>query len=148
MRLGINALYLIPGQVGGTEIYLRSLLDAMTRVAPEHEYRVFINRETEPEPLAGIMVPLGVRATSRPARIFAEQTRLPRAARGCDVLFNPGFTSPRWAPCPTVTVFHDLQHKRHPEFFRWWDLPFWNLLLGQSVRTSTRLISVSRSHPR
>ena len=26
LRIGINALYLIPGGVGGTEIYLRGLL--------------------------------------------------------------------------------------------------------------------------
>jgi len=145
VRIGVNALYLIPGQVGGTEIYLRSLLDAMVRVEPQHEYRVFINRETEASPLAGTMIPLGVRATNRPARILAEQTRLAHAAHGCDVLFNPGFTSPRAVTCPTVTVFHDLQHKRHPEHFRWWDLPFWNLLLGQSARSSTRLIAVSEA---
>ena len=145
MRIGVNALYLIPGKVGGTEIYLRSLLEAMVRIAPQHEYRVFINRETEAEPLAGTMVPLGVRATNRPARILAEQTTLAHAAHGCDVLFNPGFTSPRAVTCPTVTVFHDLQHKRHPEHFRWWDLPFWNLLLGQSARSSTRLIAVSEA---
>ena len=29
INIGINALYLIPGQVGGTEIYLRELLAAL-----------------------------------------------------------------------------------------------------------------------
>jgi glycosyltransferase involved in cell wall biosynthesis len=148
VRIGINALYLIPGQVGGTEIYLRSLLQAMVQLASAHEYRVFINRETEAAPLRApgmTMVPLRVRATNRPARIWTEQTTLVQAAHGCDVLFNPGFTAPYAAPCPTVTVFHDLQHKRHPEYFRWWDLPFWNLLLGQAARGSTRLIAVSEA---
>jgi glycosyltransferase involved in cell wall biosynthesis len=62
-----------------------------------------------------------------------------------DVLFNPGFTSPILAPCACVTVFHDLQHKRHPEHFRFFDLPFWNLLLWASVRRSRRLIAVSEA---
>jgi glycosyltransferase involved in cell wall biosynthesis len=44
-----------------------------------------------------------------------------------------------------VTVFHDLQHKRHPEYFRWFDLPFWKLLLWASARRSTRLIAVSEA---
>jgi glycosyltransferase involved in cell wall biosynthesis len=148
LLVGVNALFLLPGKVGGTEIYLRSLLDAMTRVAPEHRYRVFINRETEAAPFetqALEIVPMGVGATNRPARIWVEQTKLVRAAHGCDVLFNPGFTAPRAATCPTVTVFHDLQHKRHPEYFRWWDLPAWNLLLGQAARSSTRLIAVSEA---
>jgi glycosyltransferase involved in cell wall biosynthesis len=42
-----------------------------------------------------------------------------------------------------VTVFHDLQHKRHPENFRWFDLPFWNFCLFWSARISRRLIAVS-----
>ena len=29
LRIGVNALYLIPGGVGGTEIYLRGLLDGL-----------------------------------------------------------------------------------------------------------------------
>jgi glycosyltransferase involved in cell wall biosynthesis len=44
-----------------------------------------------------------------------------------------------------VTVFHDLQHKRHPEYFRWFDLPFWNLFLWSAVRRSRGLIAVSQA---
>ena len=31
-RIGVNALYLIPGGVGGTEIYLRELLKALAEI--------------------------------------------------------------------------------------------------------------------
>jgi glycosyltransferase involved in cell wall biosynthesis len=44
-----------------------------------------------------------------------------------------------------VTVFHDLQHKRHPEYFRWFDLPFWQLFLSASAKRSRGLIAVSAS---
>ena len=60
-------------------------------------------------------------------------------------MFNPGFTAPLFAPCPSVTVFHDLQHKRHPEYFRWFDLPFWRLLLWASAHRSRTLIAVSEA---
>ena len=30
LRIGVNALYLIPGGVGGSEIYLRNLLSALS----------------------------------------------------------------------------------------------------------------------
>jgi glycosyltransferase involved in cell wall biosynthesis len=72
---------------------------------------------------------------------------LPLEARRCglDVLFNPGFTAPLLCGCPSVTTFHDLQHKRHPEYFRWFDLPFWNLLLWAAVKRSRRLIAVSEA---
>ena len=44
-----------------------------------------------------------------------------------------------------VTVFHDLQHKRHPEYFRWFDLPFWNFFLWASARRSRGLLAVSQA---
>ena len=60
-------------------------------------------------------------------------------------MFNPGFTAPVFAPCANVTVFHDLQHKRHPEYFRWFDLPFWRMLLWMSAHRSRTLIAVSQA---
>jgi len=150
-RIGVNALYLIPGGVGGTEIYLRRLLAALAGIDGENEYFIFTNRETGAD-----LVPLqpnfhwkpqAVRARFRPARILWEQTILPLEAARCrlDVLFNPGFTAPIFAPCACVTVFHDLQHKRHPEYFRWFDLPFWKLLLWASAHRGRRLIAVSEA---
>ena len=46
-RIGVNALYLIPGGVGGTEIYLRELLAALAALDPANEYFVFTNLETQ-----------------------------------------------------------------------------------------------------
>jgi glycosyltransferase involved in cell wall biosynthesis len=148
-RIGVNALYLIPGDVGGTEIYLRNLLQALAAIDTDNEYVIFTNRETASDVLPKqpnfTWEPQPIRASFRPARILWEQTGLPLAARRnkIDVLFNPGFTCPILCPCPNVTVFHDLQHKRHPEYFRWFDLPFWRVLLWASARISKRLISVS-----
>ncbi|MDZ7637263.1 MAG: glycosyltransferase family 1 protein [Bryobacterales bacterium] len=151
MRIGINALYLIPGGVGGTETYLRELLHWMPRIAPQHEYFLIVNRECESASLADHermeLVRTGVRAASRPARLLYEQVLLPAQSRALrlDVLFNPGFTSPALSDCPTVTTFHDLQHKRHPEYFRRFDLPAWNFFLGLSARRSHRILAVSES---
>lgn len=149
LRIGVNALYLIPGGVGGTEIYLRNLLTALADIDRENLYFIFTNRETGrdliPDRPNFVWQPQPVRASFRPARILWEQTGLPLAVRRArlDVLFNPGFTCPVLCSCPNVTVFHDLQHKRHPEYFRWFDLPFWRLLLRSSARRSRGLISVS-----
>lgn len=151
LRIGVNALYLIPGGVGGTEVYLRSLLAALGEIDPENEYVVFTNRETgadiAPARPNFRCAPQPVRGANRPARIAWEQSGLPVAVarRRIEVLFNPGFTAPLLCPCPSVTVFHDLQHKRHPEHFRWWDLPFWRLCLFQAARSSEALIAVSEA---
>ena len=151
LRIGVNALYLIPGGVGGTEIYLRSLLGALASIDRRNQYFVFTNRETGATLVPGApnftTLPQSLRAESRPARLLWEQTGLPLAAlrTGLDVMFNPGFTAPLLCACPQVTVFHDLQHKRHPEHFRWFDLPFWNFCLFWSAQVSRRLIAVSEA---
>ena len=135
LRIGINALYLIPGGVGGTEIYLRGLLAGLAEIDPVNEYFIFTNRETgsglAPASANFQQVPQHVRAVRRSSRLLWEQTVLPIEAvkRKLDVMLNPGFTAPLLCPCPQVTVFHDLQHKRHPEYFRWFDLPFWRFFL-------------------
>jgi glycosyltransferase involved in cell wall biosynthesis len=151
VRIGINALYLIPGGVGGTEIYLRELLAALAELDQSNEYLVFTNLETQsdlvPKQANFQWKPQAVHARFRPARILWEQIVLPfEAARyHLDVLFNPGFTAPLFSPCRQVTVFHDLQHKRHPEYFRWFDLPFWRLMLWAAAHRSRRLIAVSEA---
>jgi glycosyltransferase involved in cell wall biosynthesis len=151
LRIGVNALYLIPGGVGGTEIYLRNLLRALAEIDDANEYFIFTNRETGSELVPGQpnfhAAEQAVYAVSRPARIVWEQTLLALAvtARQIDVLLNPGFTAPILCGCPQVTVFHDLQHKRHPEHFRWYDLPFWRFLLFWSAQVSQTLIAVSEA---
>jgi glycosyltransferase involved in cell wall biosynthesis len=147
----VNALYLIPGAVGGTEIYLRELLRVLGEIDSTNEYFLFTNRETGtelgPELPNFHRVPQSVWAVSRPARITWEQTVLPLAvaARRIDVLLNPGFTAPLLCGCPQVTVFHDLQHKKHPEYFRWSDLPFWTFLLFWSAHLSQIVIADSEA---
>jgi len=155
LRIGVNALYLIPGGVGGTEIYLRGLLAALAEIDPANHYFVFTNRETDapsgtplaPEQPNFTHVPQPFHAISRPARMIWEQTALPLAAarRRLDVMLNPGFTAPILCSCPQVTVFHDLQHKRHPEYFRWFDLPFWQFFLFWSAHVSKLVLASSEA---
>ncbi len=151
IRIGINALYLIPGGVGGTEIYLRELLAALARIDTGNEYFVFANLETTSDliPKQGNFhwKPQAIHARFRPGRILWEQIVLPLEASRyrLDVMFNPGFTAPILAACANVTVFHDLQHKRHPEYFRWFDRPFWRFLLWAAAHRSRRLIAVSQA---
>lgn len=151
LRIGVNALYLIPGGVGGTEVYLRNLLAALAQIPHQHSFTVFLNRETGadlvPAHPAFRAVHTGVNAVSRPRRILYEQTLLPGLLRAAkiDVLFNPGFTSPLLSPVPNVTVIHDLQHHRHPEYFKPADLLAWRFLVWASAKTSSRLLTVSET---
>jgi len=121
----------------------------LAEIDPVNHYLIFTNRETGPDLLPGqanfYQAPQGVHAVNRPARLLWEQTVLPLAAgrHRLDVMLNPGFTAPLFCGVPQVTIFHDLQHKRHPEYFRWFDLPFWNFFLFWSTVVSSRIVAVS-----
>ncbi|MBI2686575.1 MAG: glycosyltransferase family 4 protein [Acidobacteria bacterium] len=149
MRIGVNALYLIPGGVGGTEVYLRNLLQAMAKKPRGHQFVIFTNRETgsglTPSSPSFQTAETGVSAKSRPRRIIYEQTMLLRDARVAkvDVLFNPGFTTPLATRIPSVTVIHDLQHHRHPEYFKKDDLLAWRFFVWSTTLKSRRILTVS-----
>jgi len=42
-------------------------------------------------------------------------------------------------------MFHDLQHKQHPENFRWFELPFWQFFLFWPAHMSRLLLAPSQS---
>ncbi len=150
LRIGVNALYLIPGGVGGTEIYLRNLLRALAEIDAVNQYVVFTNRETGRGPGSGapefrrtLRSSCGLRSVRR--EFFGSRSccRLRCASivwMCCSIRDSPRLLL---CGCPMVTVFHDLQHKRHPEYFRWFDLPFWNFFLWASAQRSRGLIAVS-----
>ena len=148
-RIGVNALYLIPGGVGGTEIYLRNLLAALAQIDDRNEYFVFTNRETGPDlcPIAVNFHPVVSRVPGsvRPARLLWEQFGLgcQTVSHRLDVLFCPGFSSPFFCHGGKATVIHDLQHKRQPQNFGWMERQAWNLIVWLSVRFSDRIITVS-----
>ena len=45
LRIGLNAMYWIPDGMGGSQTYFLRLLEALLRVAPQHEYVVFVNAD-------------------------------------------------------------------------------------------------------
>ncbi len=148
MKIGINALYLIPGRVGGSEIYLRRLLAALAAIDQENEYIVFTNRENRGtfdlgENFREHHCP--VRALVRPHRIAWEQLVLPwRAAQHkLDLIHSPGFVAPLFSPCPSVVTVLDLIYRDFPETFpplaRFW----MEFLVGKSSRRSAAVITLS-----
>ena len=53
LTIGVNALYLLPGGVGGTEIYLRGLLAGLAEIDPGNRYVIFTNRSKRCAPGRG-----------------------------------------------------------------------------------------------
>ncbi len=124
MRIGVNTLFLIPGDVGGTEVYLRKTLVEMAQQLKDDTLVVFTNLENDivfREDLAEYpqieFCRVNCHASMRPARIFTEQFVLPFIVgrKQIDVLWSPGYTAPAICRCPQVVTIHDLQYKSYPE---------------------------------
>ncbi len=148
MRIGINALFMLPGKVGGSEAHLRSLVKWLAR-RKEHDFYIFINRESEGifESLAPAfnVVRCGVAAASRPMRILYEQFALPFKVRrlGLDALLSPGMTAPFFVPATSVLVIHDLQHMNMPQNFEKLYLRFLRFFIYMSSVRSDAIITIS-----
>jgi glycosyltransferase involved in cell wall biosynthesis len=149
MRIGINALYLLPGKVGGSETYIRNLVRSLLETDRDNTYCIFINKESagifpETDPRVKI-IRCPLTATRRPARILWEQFILPVQVwrQKIDVLLSPGMTSPFICPVPSVLVIYDLQHINQPQNFSRLYLFFLKTILSLSARSSDGIITIS-----
>ena len=50
MHVGLNLVYLVPGETGGTEVVARELLPALVELNPAIRFTSFINREAAQQP--------------------------------------------------------------------------------------------------
>ncbi len=152
MRIGINTLFLVPGDVGGTEVYLRKTLSAMAEVVKDDTLVLFTNWENDAllrEELAGYpfveFYRLPCPAAIRPLRILVEQLWLPVAVirKSVDVLWSPGYTAPAICNVPHAVTIHDLQYKSHPEDMTLSEKVVLDVLVRTACRYCEAIITIS-----
>jgi glycosyltransferase involved in cell wall biosynthesis len=120
VRVAVNLLWCVPGDVGGSEQYLvRQLLGLASQPSPFEPtlYCLASFVDAHPE-LAALypMVTATISGTSRPRRVLAEHTWLRRRTGGADVVHHGGGTTPTVGRRPIVLTIHDLQYLTHPEY--------------------------------
>lgn len=124
MNVAVNTLFYLPGEVGGSETYLRETLLAVAKNFPEIALQLITNKENDTplrEQFSAFpqisFSPLPLAATNRYARIIAEQTSLPRLLKKLcpDLLWSPGYTMPASAPCAQAVSILDMQYRTYPE---------------------------------
>jgi glycosyltransferase involved in cell wall biosynthesis len=121
LKIGLNLLYLRPGRVGGSETYVRSILEELLK-KDSLEIHLFGSTETidsfsEQENLK--LVSVSSKGFSQTGRLWDENVRLSQLVTGVDVLWSPAnFIAPGLpSRIPQVATIHDLQHLWFPENF-------------------------------
>jgi glycosyltransferase involved in cell wall biosynthesis len=149
-HIGLNLVYLVPGETGGMETYARELVEAMTGVAPDLRMTAFVNREAAQSRGGpwGDLVPavtVPVRATNRLEWVRGEQAMLPRLAAnaGVDLLHSLGSTAPAWGRFKRVSTIHDLHYRTVPEAHFGLRALGMRVLVPLSARRADRVITDS-----
>lgn len=114
MRIGINLLYLIPGKVGGTEVYAKGLLHGLSCIESGHEFIVFLNQSAANWPLPQtnnfyrVICPIW--GASQRQRYFYEQLHFASILRkkGVDLVHSLGYVGPLFPGIPSVVTVPDL----------------------------------------
>jgi glycosyltransferase involved in cell wall biosynthesis len=152
LKIGVNTLFFIPGEVGGSETYLRETLRAITKSRPDIGIVLFTNVENnvslwdEFSNFKQIQFSLlNFKARNRYMRIIREQIELPKKARqaGIDVLWSPGYTAPRFTDCPQVVTILDMQYKTHPEDLTPLARLTTDILIRMAVKSSEKILAIS-----
>jgi glycosyltransferase involved in cell wall biosynthesis len=116
IHVGLNLVFLVPGETGGMETYARELIPRLA-TAEGLRLTAFVNRETGSwgDGVETVVVP--VHARNRAEWVRGEQQHLPRmaAAAGCDLIHSLASTAPVWGRVPRVTTIHDLNYRKVPE---------------------------------
>jgi glycosyltransferase involved in cell wall biosynthesis len=150
MRVGLDLLYLVPGQTGGRETYARELVPAMLERSPELELVAFVNRDAGPglaaelgEGVRAVVVPVSAR--SRPQWALGELVLVSLAARRArvDVLHSMANFAPAWGAFRRVVTIHDLQYRAVPEVLSWPMRAGTSALVSPAARRADRIIAVS-----
>jgi glycosyltransferase involved in cell wall biosynthesis len=146
-HVGLNLVFLVPGETGGMETYARALVPALVRVAPSTRFTAFVGRDARDVDLGVERVVLGVRAANRADWVRGEQLGLPRAAAraGCDLVHSLASTAPASGRFRRVTTVHDLNYRVVPEAHFGVRGLGMRVLVPLAVRRSDRVIAVSHS---
>jgi glycosyltransferase involved in cell wall biosynthesis len=152
IHVGLNLIFLVPGETGGMEVYARELIPALISAAPPGmRFTAFVNREAAAVDgpwgslLPAVTVP--VHARNRVQWVLGEQALLPtiEASAGVHVMHSLASTAPIWGRSRRVTTVHDLIYARFPEAHAGLRDKGMRVLVPAAARRSARLIADSQS---
>lgn len=154
VHVGLNLVFLVPGETGGMEVAARELIAALLSRGPDDlRLTAFVNEEAATAgggpwgtaELPSVVVP--VRATNRVQWVLGEQRHLPTlAAAACvDVVHSLASTAPLRGAFRRVTTIHDLNYAKVPDTHFGLRGLGMRALVPAAARTSHRIIVLAAS---
>ncbi len=153
MQIGVNLLWCVPGDVGGSEEYLVRQLLGLAAAAPDLAaactlYTVPAFAPAHPDVAAGYRTRIArFDGSSRPGRVVGEVHWLRRATAGLDLVHHGGGTAPLGARRPYLLTVHDLQYRTFPQYFSALKLAYLRAMMPRSAR-GARLVTVPSQYVR
>ncbi len=149
MTIGLNSLFLIPNQVGGSEYHFRSVVKNLLQHDTHNHYILFCNKENystfniSNQNWQKILCP--VSATNRFNRILYEQIQFPHLLRSyrCDLVHSFGYFGPIFTKIPTIVTVHDCNWLDCPYDFSLLNRFVWSFLVTQSMNNAVYVITDS-----
>lgn len=158
LSFAINLLWLRPGGVGGTESFVRSLLEGMMSIPPESDegrfsaglavarntaesFRTYAERD---ERFRLVVMPVNNEGIGK--RILWQNLHLNRALRdaGYRFCFSPVYDRPLLnGGLRYVSVIHDLQAKHYPEYHPYHEVVYSKMIWRTVMRRSAAVAAIS-----
>jgi len=147
MHVGLNLVFLVPGESSGPETYARELIPTLLSERPDVRITAFVNREVSEarnlpwrDLVESVTVP--VRARRRSAWVLGEQQFLPLLAKraGVDLVHSLLNTGPAWGPFRRVVTIHDLIYRIYPAAHGPLRTLAMRMLVPLAARTADRII--------
>lgn len=156
MQIGLNAISLYPGAIGGMETYFRNLLHWLQRIDIDNNYTVIYN-EPYVADLQLFSDKFRVKTFNYEKNSFnwavrgllrnlirVDPLRRQIMQLGLEVIHHPfNVLNPIGLATPSVLTINDIQHEYHPEFFSAVDLQKRRMKFRLSVAEARRIITIS-----
>lgn len=151
MRVGIDLLWVRPGKNGGTESYIRNLLDGFYKYAGDQYHFILFTTNENHNTFAKYKDKFEIKIYNCPSsqikRVIWETMFLNKNSRkeNLDVWFYPVYSRPLFPPknVPNITVIHDLQGLHYPEYFSKVRNTFFRVMWKRDIKSSTKIVTIS-----
>jgi glycosyltransferase involved in cell wall biosynthesis len=156
MHIGLNAITMYPGAIGGMETYFRKLLHWLQKIDSTNKYTVIYNQGYAADlPLSNPAFSMKtyhyekksfnwyVRGVLRNT-LNIDPVRTQFRQLGLDLIHHPfNVLNPVSSGIPSVLTINDIQHEYYPEFFAAGDLHKRRTLCKPSAEEAARIITIS-----